>query len=228
MRRLADPHNIAPQPRARNPCQVSHAHGLATIRFRSPLLTESLLFSLPTGTEMFHFPAFPPHRLSIHRRVTAHNHGRVSPFGHPRINARLATPRGITQPPTSFIGSSVPRHPPCALNNNTHNQLDEQKAQHTTTQHGSMQNKEDTRVHYAVLKHHTHHHQRRTHRSTPPAACQSSKGMTPQTPNTATNQAPQPPAPPPGTNTQPATITPHGVGQPSSDPRIHPDSTIIK
>ena len=162
MRRLADPHNIAPQPRARNPCQVSHAHGLATIRFRSPLLTESLLFSLPTGTEMFHFPAFPPHRLSIHRRVTAHNHGRVSPFGHPRINARLATPRGITQPPTSFIGSSVPRHPPCALNNNTHNQLDEQKAQHTTTQHGSMQNKEDTRVHYAVLKHHTHHHQRRT------------------------------------------------------------------
>ena len=30
------------------------------IRFRSPLLTESPLFSLPTGTEMFHFPAFPP------------------------------------------------------------------------------------------------------------------------------------------------------------------------
>ena len=33
------------------------------IRFRSPLLTESRLFSLPTGTEMFHFPAFPPHTL---------------------------------------------------------------------------------------------------------------------------------------------------------------------
>ncbi len=30
------------------------------LRFRSPLLTESQLFSLPTGTEMFHFPAFPP------------------------------------------------------------------------------------------------------------------------------------------------------------------------
>ena len=41
----------------------------------------------------------------IHQRVTAHNHGRVSPFGHPRINAQLATPRGITQPLTSFIGS---------------------------------------------------------------------------------------------------------------------------
>jgi hypothetical protein len=54
---------------------------------------------------MFHFPAFPPHQLYIHQRVTAHNHGRVSPFGHPRINAQLATPRGISQPLTSFIGS---------------------------------------------------------------------------------------------------------------------------
>ena len=30
------------------------------IQFRSPLLPESRLFSLPAGTEMFHFPAFPP------------------------------------------------------------------------------------------------------------------------------------------------------------------------
>ena len=35
------------------------------IRFRSPLLTESQLFSLPAGTEMFHFPAFPPHALCV-------------------------------------------------------------------------------------------------------------------------------------------------------------------
>ena len=35
------------------------------IRFRSPLLTESLLFSSPAGTEMFHFPAFPPHTLCV-------------------------------------------------------------------------------------------------------------------------------------------------------------------
>ena len=27
------------------------------VRFRSPLLTDSLLISLPTGTQMFHFPA---------------------------------------------------------------------------------------------------------------------------------------------------------------------------
>ena len=42
-------------------------------RFRSPLLSESLLFSLPTGTEMFHFPAFPPHTLYIQARVTRHD-----------------------------------------------------------------------------------------------------------------------------------------------------------
>src|SRR5436305_14577834 len=75
------------------------------IRFRSPLLTESQLFSLPTCTEMFHFPAFPPHTLYIQVRVTPPDWGRVSPFGHPRITARLTAPRGLSQPPTSFIGS---------------------------------------------------------------------------------------------------------------------------
>src|SRR5699024_10825646 len=30
----------------------------------------------------------------------------VSPFGHPRITVRLSTPRGLTQTPTSFVGSS--------------------------------------------------------------------------------------------------------------------------
>lgn len=75
------------------------------IRFRSPLLTESQLFSLPAGTEMFHFPAFPPHTLYIQVRVTRHHSCWVSPFGHPRISARLTAPRGLSQPPTSFIGS---------------------------------------------------------------------------------------------------------------------------
>src|SRR5699024_12440330 len=60
---------------------------------------------LPTGTEMFHFPAFPPHILYIQMRVTLHHECWVSPFGHPRITARLTAPRGLSQPPTSFIGS---------------------------------------------------------------------------------------------------------------------------
>ena len=63
------------------------------------------MFSLPAGTEMFHFPAFPPHTLCVQVWVTAHDDCRVSPFGHPRIKAWLTTPRGLSWPPTSFIGS---------------------------------------------------------------------------------------------------------------------------
>jgi hypothetical protein len=77
-------------------------------RFRSPLLTESRLFSLPVGTEMFHFPTFPPHALCVQARVTPHDWCGVPPFGNPRINARLTAPRGLSQPPTSFIGSWCP------------------------------------------------------------------------------------------------------------------------
>ena len=74
-------------------------------RFRSPLLTESRLLSLPVGTEMFHFPTFPPHSLYIQKWVTRHNSCWVSPFGNPRITVCLSTPRGLSQIATSFFGS---------------------------------------------------------------------------------------------------------------------------
>ena len=54
---------------------------------------------------MFHFPSFPPHCLCVQQRVTAHDGCRVSPFGNPRIKAWLTAPRGLSWPPTSFIGS---------------------------------------------------------------------------------------------------------------------------
>ncbi len=73
--------------------------------FRSPLLRESRLFSLPRGTEMFQFPRFPPLVLCVQTRVTPHDRCRVSPFGYPRIDARSTAPRGFSQSPTSFIGS---------------------------------------------------------------------------------------------------------------------------
>jgi hypothetical protein len=44
-----------------NPGMQALRFGL--VRVRSPLLAESLLFSLPAGTEMVHFPALPSHRL---------------------------------------------------------------------------------------------------------------------------------------------------------------------
>ena len=55
--------------------------------FRSPLLRESRLFSLPRGTEMFQFPRFPLSALYIQAGVTGHYPSRVSPFGDPRIKA---------------------------------------------------------------------------------------------------------------------------------------------
>ena len=72
--------------------------------FRSPLLRESLLLSSPRGTQMFQFPWFPLPALCVQTGVTPHDGCRVSPFGHPRIEARSAAPRGLSQPPTSFIG----------------------------------------------------------------------------------------------------------------------------
>ena len=73
--------------------------------FRSPLLGESLLFSSPSGTEMFHFPEFASPRLCIQRGIRRHYTTGVSPFGHSRIIAWLAAPRDFSQPPTSFIAS---------------------------------------------------------------------------------------------------------------------------
>jgi hypothetical protein len=64
-----------------------------------------MLFSLPVGTEMFHFPTFPPRTLYIQVRVTGDEACRVSPFGNPRIDVWLSTPRGLSQIPTSFFGS---------------------------------------------------------------------------------------------------------------------------
>jgi hypothetical protein len=48
---------------------ITHAW-FSLFRVRSPLLTESLLFSLPVGTEMFHFPTFPLSCLYIQQEVT--------------------------------------------------------------------------------------------------------------------------------------------------------------
>jgi hypothetical protein len=75
------------------------------IPFRSPLLRESRFLSFPPATKMFQFAGLPPPTLCVQVGVPAHYHGWVSPFGDPRINAWSAAPRGLSQPPTSFIGS---------------------------------------------------------------------------------------------------------------------------
>ena len=57
---------------------------------RSPLLGESLLFSLPAGTKMFQFPAFAPATLAAGDRPSG---GRVVPFGNPGVSGHLLLTR---------------------------------------------------------------------------------------------------------------------------------------
>ena len=71
------------------------------VPFRSPLLRESRLISVPPVTEMFQFSGFAPALLWIQSTVTLA--GRVSPFGYLRINAHLPAPRSLSQAVTSFI-----------------------------------------------------------------------------------------------------------------------------
>src|SRR5947208_8794487 len=70
-----------------NPDVQAHRFGL--FRVRSPLLAESLLFSVPPGTEMVHFPALSSTRLCIQREIHRHDSMWVAPFGHPRVEACL-------------------------------------------------------------------------------------------------------------------------------------------
>ena len=71
------------------------------VPFRSPLLRESRLISVPPATEMFQFTGFALPTLWIQVGVTLA--GRVSPFGYLRIKARLPAPRSFSQAATSFI-----------------------------------------------------------------------------------------------------------------------------
>ena len=70
--------------------------------FRSPLLGESRLISVPAGTEMFHFPAWASRFLWIQKRI-----GGIHRLGFPiRTSADhglLAASRGLSQLATSFI-----------------------------------------------------------------------------------------------------------------------------
>ena len=70
-----------------NPTVQARWFGL--FRVRSPLLAESLLFSVPAGTEMVHFPALSSTRLCIQRGIPRHDSRGVAPFGNLRVKACL-------------------------------------------------------------------------------------------------------------------------------------------
>src|ERR1700691_4619149 len=75
--------------------------------FRSPLLRESRFISLPPLTEMFQFTGFASRRSEM----TALAHRRVSPFGHPRINACVPLPlayRSLPRPSSPLCAQASP------------------------------------------------------------------------------------------------------------------------
>ena len=113
----SEPAHAIPQHPARNPRRVSHAQGLAIIRFRSPLLTEYPFLQV--------LRCFTSLRTPRPKPVPTHDGRWVPPFGNPRIKALSAAPRGISQPQTSFIG------PVCQGIHHTPLQ-----ATHTTKVHG--------------------------------------------------------------------------------------------
>ena len=69
-------------------------------RFRSPLLSESRLMSIPRATEMFQFTRFASHSYVFTMRYPFRW---VSPFGNLRIKACLPAPRSLSQAVTSFV-----------------------------------------------------------------------------------------------------------------------------
>jgi len=127
------------------------------IRVRSPLLTESQLFSLPAGTEMFHFPAFPPRTLCVQMRVTRSPHSvwrgfpiRTS-WDHRSV---INSPRLIADSYV-LLRLLMPRHPPCALKNLTTQRSKTYLERTRKRSRFNIKNKialQDARVHYVVLK----------------------------------------------------------------------------
>ncbi|GBL31413.1 hypothetical protein EMGBS11_03980 [Actinomycetota bacterium] len=88
-------------------------------RVRSPLLTESRLFSLPVGTEMFHFPTFPLSALYIQAEITRHYSGWVSPIRKSSDQSSFDSSPRLIAAYYVLHRLLMPRHPPCALNNLT-------------------------------------------------------------------------------------------------------------
>ena len=130
---------------------ITHAR-FSLIRFRSPLLTESLLFSFPMGTEMFHFPTFPQTPLYIQGAVAGLTTGSLQGFPirkSPDHSSSTNSP-GLIAGYNVLHRLLVPRHPPIALSSLPHNtRTPTTNSRHARTR--QSKNYKDARVHYEVL-----------------------------------------------------------------------------
>ena len=64
--------------RSYNPRRALRRRGFGLLPVRSPLLGESLLFSLPAGTKMFQFPAFASAMLMTVLQTAGLSHSEIS------------------------------------------------------------------------------------------------------------------------------------------------------
>ena len=111
----------SPASRPDRPCNPAvQARRFGLFRVRSPLLTESLLFSFPAGTEMVHFPA-----LSSLAYVFSQGCPGIDRGGFPHSEISGSTP--VCGSPKLIAACHVlhrllaPRHPPYALSSLTFN-----------------------------------------------------------------------------------------------------------
>ena len=107
---------LTPCDRPYNP--AVHARRFGLLRVRSPLLAESLLFSLPGGTEMVHFPPLPSHAYGFSERYFGINQ---SGFPHSdTLGSKLvcSSPRLIAAYRV-LHRLLAPRHSPYALSSLT-------------------------------------------------------------------------------------------------------------
>jgi hypothetical protein len=98
------PCNQVPQPRNGNASRLLHRSGLGSSRFARRYSGSHCCFLFLGVLRCFNSPGSLHRSYFVQTGVTPHDGCRVSPFGHPRIEAWSAAPRGFSQPPTSFIG----------------------------------------------------------------------------------------------------------------------------
>ena len=93
-----DSHLFSPQPR------WTEVLRFGLFRFRSPLLTESRLISLPEATEMFQFTSSLHLKLWIHFKLHDCLGHVGSPIRKSADRSSLAAPRSLSQLVASFFG----------------------------------------------------------------------------------------------------------------------------
>ena len=100
---------IGPTLGSYNPAKIN-PDGFGLFRFRSPLLTESILFLFLRLLRCFTSPGIALSGLCIQPEVTGYYSSRVSPFGHLRIKAYLPLPeayRSLSRPSSPGIAKGI-------------------------------------------------------------------------------------------------------------------------